>query len=92
MANRPFNDYDEAFSKSLLETITETRIKTEEMAGKEKERVFELEKLKLEVSNHEVPETSYSRANFHKFQSDFRNLMPEFVPDQSDISLCCNHS
>lgn len=95
-------EYDEEFSKALLESIIEdrleetrsiekaeeARLKAEETRAREKnaEREFELEKLRLEAKIQGGPQIDLPMT-VPKPQIDIRKLVPKFDPDQSDVSL-----
>lgn len=79
--------YDEEFAKERYDVIIANRLEEEKMERIREERAFELEKLKIEASLREGLETvDHSNLSTQRVP-DITKLIPNFNPEQSDISL-----
>ncbi|GFW72099.1 hypothetical protein TNCV_4789861 [Trichonephila clavipes] len=81
-------DYDEQFTKTLLETIIETRVQAErdekeesEYKRKQEGLILELERMKLSMT---ATSTNTSAAAAEKI--NIQHIIPRFVENSDDIS------
>lgn len=81
-------NYDEPFVKEVLLEIINERIKQEEQIEREKEREFELQKLRIENENKLISQTESNDRipEVNKNTIDLRNLIQKFDLKDGDIA------